>query len=142
MLRSAICISAALVLAGCASAPAPDDSVRVRITAGASAMVAELDDTPTARSFAAQLPLQVLLRDHDATEKVATLSRPLSLDGAPAGADAAVYDIAYYAPLGNFVIYYRDPGYFPGLVRLGRIVAGAETLEAASGPATIERISQ
>lgn len=105
-------------------------------------MVAQLDDTPTARSFVALLPLQLPLRDHEATEKVATLPQKLSLESAPAGADANVYDIAYYAPLGNFVMYYRDPGYFPGLVPLGRIQTGAETLPSAAGTITIETINE
>ena len=141
MLRLAISGMAALALTACAHGPAKENSAhRVRITAGESTVIAQLDNTPTARSFAALLPLQLPLRDHASTEKVATLPQKLSLKDAPVGADAAVYDIAYYAPLGNFVMYYRDPGYFPGLVRIGRIQTGAETLRSASGTVTIEAI--
>ncbi len=131
------------MLTACADGPAEEDNtLRVRIGAGTSAMLAQLDDTPTAKSFAALLPLQLPLRDHESTEKVATLPQKLSIEGAPAGADADVYDIAYYAPLGNFVMYYRDPGYFPGLVRLGRIQTGAANLQSASGTLTIERVTR
>ena len=153
IMRPAIAGTLALLLAACAqgmaseatasaaSAPAEDsNALRVRITAGASIMVAQLDNTATARSFSALLPLQLPLADHASTEKVATLPQKLSVEGAPVGADADVYDIAYYAPLGNFVIYYRDPPYFPGLVRLGRIQTGGETLTSASGTVTIEAI--
>ena len=154
-MRPAIAVALALLTAACtqatagkatafaASAPAEENNaIRVRMTAGASTMIAQLDNTPAAQSFAALLPLQLPLRDHTSTEKVATLPQKLSVQGAPAGADAEVYDIAYYAPLGNFVMYYRDPGYFPGLVRLGRIQMGAETLQSASGTVTIEAITQ
>lgn len=146
LLRSPTTALLALGLAACAhgTASAPTDAsspVRVRITAGASTMVAELDDTPIAREFAALLPLRLPLRDHASTEKVATLPQKLSVEGAPPAADADVYDLAYYAPLGNFVMYYRDPPYFPGLVRLGRIQTGAETVQAASGTVTIETFS-
>ena len=147
MLRSATAGLLALTLAACAHGPARgptevNDAVHVRITAGASTMVAELEDTPAAREFVALLPLQLPIRDHASTEKVATLPQKLSVVGAPAGADADVYDIAYYAPLGNFVMYYRDPGYFPGLVRLGRIQTGAQSLQSASGTVTIEALDQ
>jgi hypothetical protein len=141
--RLAISGSAALALAACTHGPSTENNnLRVRIASGASIMTAELDDTPTARSFAALLPLQLPLMGHEATEKVATLPEKLSLDGAPAGVDANAYHIAYYAPLGNFVMYYRDPGYFPGLVLLGRIQTGAETLSSASGTVTIEAINK
>lgn len=155
VLRLAISGTAALAMAACtqgpdgnpsssiSSAPAEQSIPRqVNITAGASTIVAQLDDTPTAQSFAALLPLRLPLRDHASTEKVAALPQKLSLEGAPAGTDADAYDLAYYAPLGNFVMYYRDPGYFPGLVRLGRIQAGAETLQSASGTVTIEAVGR
>ena len=146
LLRSAIAGAAVLALGACAHGPsiAPaneSNAVRVSITMDESTIVAQLDDTPTARSFVALLPLRLPLRDHAATEKVATLPKKLSLEGAPAGADADAYDLAYYAPLGNFVMYYRDPGYFPGLVRLGRIQMGAETLQSASGTVTIQAVN-
>ena len=141
MLRLALSATAASILTACTHVPAQEPSApRIRITAGASTMVGQLDNMPTARSFAALLPLQVPLRDHASTEKVATLPQELPMEGAPAGSDAGAYDIAYYAPLGNFVMYYRDPGYFPGLVRLGRIQTGAETLRSASGTVTIEAV--
>jgi hypothetical protein len=48
-----------------------------------------------------------------------------------------VGDITYYAPWGNLAIFYRDFGYSPGLVRLGRIDSGIETLAASSGEVTV-----
>ncbi len=146
MPRAATLMMLAAALAACGTGPgvAPaqeSDPVRIRITAGSSTMVAQLDDNPTARDFAALLPLRLPLRDHASTEKVATLPRKLSLEGAPGGADADAYDLAYYAPLGNFVIYYRDPPHYPGLVRIGRIQTGAETVRSASGTVTIETVT-
>jgi len=46
-----------------------------------------------------------------------------------------VGDVAYYAPWGNLVIYYKDFGYSPGLIGLGRIDAG---LEALSVPGSLK----
>lgn len=70
--------------------------------------------------------------DYAATEKVADLPKKLSTQGAPAGADPEVGDIAYYAPWGNLAIYYKDFGYSAGLVRLGRIDSGLGPLQRPS----------
>ena len=50
-------------------------------------------------------------------------------------------DLTYYAPWGNFAIFYKDFRYSAGLIRLGRFDAGMEAIGRA-GPirATIERI--
>lgn len=42
----------------------------------------------------------------------------LSTAGAPEGIGPAVGDIAYYAPWGNLVLFYRDFGYSKGLGRV------------------------
>ena len=54
--------------------------------------------------------------------------------------DPSVGDIAYYAPWGNLAIFYRDFGFSDGLILLGRLDDGAETI-AAPEPlkVTIER---
>jgi len=52
-----------------------------------------------------------------------------------------VGDIAYYAPWGNVAIFCRDIGYSTGLIKLGRVDAGIETLDVrGSLNATIEAI--
>ena len=56
------------------------------------------------------------------------------------GVDPGVGDITYYAPWGNLAIFDRDFGYSRGLVRLGRLDSGVESLRG-HGPVrvTIER---
>ena len=56
-----------------------------------------------------------------ASEKVAKLPRPLTMDGVPPGADPEINDLGYYAPSGDLVFYYGDVGYFNGIVRIGRL---------------------
>src|SRR5688572_27146107 len=116
-------------------------AVKIRIEIGGTSLTATLNDSEAARDFASLLPLTVTLEDYVETEKVATLPRKLSTTGAPSGSDPDVGDIAYYAPWGNLAIYYRDFGYSAGLVKLGRIDSGVETLaRAGNGRATIARI--
>ena len=117
--------------------------MKIRLTINGKSMTATLDDNPAARDFLALLPITLKLEDYASTEKVAYLPRKLSTQGAPAGIDPDVGDIAYYAPWGNLAIFYRDFGYSTGLVRLGRFDAGVEAL-SVRGPlnATIEAVGQ
>lgn len=115
-----------------------ENVVQISIKAGETVLTARLEDSAPARDFAAMLPLRLSLEDYASTEKVADLPRKLSTQGAPAGVDPAVGDIAFYAPWGNLAIYYRDFGHSRGLVRLGRIESGVEGLATLEGPVTIE----
>lgn len=123
--------------------PTPEVAVaptKIRIVLEGRALTATLEQSEAARDFLELLPLTLTLTDYHSTEKVADLPRRLSTKGSPAGVDPDVGDITYYAPWGNLAIFYRDFGYASGLVRLGRLEAGAEAL---SGPGplrvTIER---
>ena len=117
-----------------------EGTMHIRIRAGGRTFTARLEDSAAARDFAAQLPIDLTLKDYASTEKIANLPRQLSTQGAPPGVDPAAGDIAYYAPWGNLAIYYRAFGYSRGLVRLGRIDAGAEALGSFEGRVTIESI--
>jgi hypothetical protein len=96
----------------------------IRITVDGRTLTARLDDNATARDLLDQLPLTLRFRDFNRLEKIAKLPRPLTLDGAPVGADPDVDDLGYYAPSGDLVLYYGDVAYFDGIVRLGRFRHG------------------
>lgn len=104
------------------------------------AITARLDDTPSVRDFITRLPMTLKLEDYAATEKIAYLPEKLTTEGAPAGVDPAIGDIAYYAPWGNIAIFYKDFGYSPGLIKLGEIESGITHLKfSGAKQATIER---
>lgn len=117
------------------------NSMKIRMDVDGVALTATLDDTPTARDFAALLPLTLMLTDYAATEKISDLPGKLSTAGAPGGTSAKAGDIAYYVPWGNLAVFYRGSGYANGLVKLGTIDARAEVL-GRPGPlqVTIERM--
>jgi hypothetical protein len=102
--------------------------VKIRIVVGDKTIPVTLDDNASARDFAALLPLTLTLEDYAATEKIATLSRKLSVAGAPAGMTPQVGDFCYYAPWGNLAIFHKAFNYSAGLVRLGRVESGIEVL--------------
>jgi hypothetical protein len=105
--------------------------MKIRIDVEGTAITATLDDTEVARDFASVLPLSLTLEDYASTEKISDLPRKLSTRGAPAGTDASVGDISYYAPWGNLAVFYRRSGYATGLVKIGAIDAGTEALSRA-----------
>ena len=106
------------------------DGTPIRIAFGDVEVTARLHDNATAHDLAAQLPLTLTVRDHNNAEKTAPLPRELSFDGAPAGHDPAAGDIGYYAPGGDFVLYYdNDAPYFDGIVRIGEFDGDIEAIE-------------
>lgn len=112
------------------------NAMQIRLTVDGKPLAATLLDNATARDLLSLLPVVLTLEDYAATEKIAYLSRKLSIAGAPAGADPSVGDIAYYAPWGNLAFFYREARYAPGLVKLGRIDGGVEALNVA-GPVKV-----
>lgn len=114
----------------------------IQINLGEHVITGSIDDTPTARDFIKQLPLTLELEDYGSTEKIAYPPNKLTSQGAPAGIDPTIGDIAYYAPWGNLALFYKDFGYSKGLIRLGRINNGVEHLiYPGNKKATIKLIS-
>ena len=117
--------------------------MKIRLTINGKSTTATLDDNASASDFAALLPLKLKFDDYHATEKIAYLPRKLSTQGAPAGIAPQIGDIAYYAPWGNIAFFYRDFGYSPGLVRLGRFDSGVEALDVSGSlQVTIEAVAR
>ncbi|TQR87549.1 hypothetical protein D8S82_06840 [Mycobacterium hodleri] len=107
---------------------------------GDTVLTGHLFDNTAARDLAAQLPLTVTFRDLNAAEKTAPLPRKLAVDGMPAGEDPRVGDLGYWAPDGDLVVYYGDVGYWTGIMRLGEIDGGLQSIARQSGDfsATVE----
>ncbi|MFE9449737.1 cyclophilin-like fold protein [Streptomyces sp. NPDC006739] len=113
-------------------------AMNIRLTLDGHPVAATLNDNPTARDFAAQLPLTLSLRDFNQAEKIADLPRKLSTSGAPEGAEPEVGDLAYYAPWNQLATYYRDAPYASGLVILGHMADGGAEQLATADEITIE----
>jgi hypothetical protein len=56
---------------------------------------------------------------------------------APAGTSAQAGDLAYHAPWGNLAIFYGESGYAAGLLKIGHIHSGIETLAEQRGDFTV-----
>ena len=153
VLRTAILFAASLGHAGCSAGSRPGNNssaqvqdlanqkeatMQIRIISGDKVITARLEDTVSARDFAALLPLRVTLKDYASTEKIADLPRALTIEGAPAAIEPVAGDLAYYAPWGNVALFYRDGHRSPRLVRLARIEGDSAQLVSVDGPVSIE----
>lgn len=98
----------------------------LRVTVGTVVLTATLADNPTARDFAALLPLTLTLRDYAGTEKISDLTRPPATTAAPTGYQPTAGDLTYYTPWGNLSLSYMDFSYSRGLIVLGRLDAGLD----------------
>jgi len=63
---------------------------------GTAIASATLDDNESARHFAALLPLELVLKDYAAAEKIADLPGVLPTSGAPPGYVPSASDLSYY----------------------------------------------
>jgi hypothetical protein len=117
-------------------------SMKIKISVGDKEVTATLNDSEAARDFVSLLPLTLTLKDFAKAEKISgELPKRLSTQGAPAGSDPVVGDIAYYAPWGNLALFYRDNVYADGLVILGKIDGDTEAFNTpGSVEATIELV--
>jgi len=108
-------------------------AMKINIRIQDKVITATLTDNATSRDFVSLLPITLTLKDYAATEKVSDLPRRLSTEGAPAGSDPSIGDIAYYSPWGNLAIFYRNFRYSSGLIKLGKIDTGIEELNVPEG---------
>jgi hypothetical protein len=99
----------------------------------------ELNDSQAARDLAAQLPIKTQVKDYSDDEKIFYPAKKLGTSATPETATHAG-DLAYFAPWGDVVMYYRDFGAYPGLYRLGHVVAHQEQIERLTGEITIIRV--
>ena len=99
--------------------------IRIDIEGSKQPLFATLAMTPTVQDFAKQLPLTLILKDYDSTEKIVDLPHKLSTQNAPQGYAGKAGDLTYYAPWGNLAFFYKDStvGYANGLILLGKLDA-------------------
>jgi hypothetical protein len=113
----------------------------ITVAIGDATLHAHLWDNATARDLMSLLPLTLTFNDYNRVEKLSRLPRALSLQGMPRGAGAAPADIGYYAPANDLVLYYRDVGYFPGIMLVGHFDDNVDVIARQTGEFTA-RIEQ
>lgn len=87
-----------------------------------------LYDTPAANALYDMLPLELTFEDFNGIEKISYLPEALPTEGEPDGCDPEIGDLCLYAPWGNLSIFYQDFRESNGLIPLGRVENGIETI--------------
>lgn len=115
--------------------------MKIRLIVGEQVATATLYDNATARDFASLLPLTLTMEDYDTIERVSSLPRKLSMQGAPEGMAPAAGELTHYAPWGNLAIFIKPRSYSRSLLPLGKVDEGLSIL-SRPGPymVHIERV--
>jgi hypothetical protein len=125
--------------AAAASAAEETGSVRITLTVGDQVVGATLADTPAGRAFAAMLPLTVDLQDPFGQAKSGPLSHAIDVAGVARQFHPTTGGIYYWPDGGDLAVFYDALGQgvpSPGLVRLGSVDTGLDTL-ASRGDVTV-----
>jgi hypothetical protein len=116
--------------------------MRIRCRFEDQSFTVTLSENPSAREFAAMLPLDLGIEDYSSNEKIAYLPRKLTEEGGESFSNEAAGDLCYYAPWGNLAFFHGGYRYSSGLIRLGRLDDGPEPLlKRGKFPLRIEHLS-
>ncbi|WP_345986034.1 cyclophilin-like fold protein [Sulfurimonas sp. HSL-1656] len=112
--------------------------MQISVHANGNTTLFQLNDSPAAKALYDQLPLSIEVEDYGSNEKIFYPPKKLATEGTPP-ADAKAGTLAYYAPWGDVVMFYRAFGKAGGLYELGHALSGAEHIQSMSGTVTIEK---
>ena len=112
--------------------------MNIHVTANGKTTVFELNTSPAARDLYAQLPLSITVEDYSDNEKIFYPPKKLNTADTPK-ANAKAGALAYYAPWGDVVMFYKDFGSASGLYELGHAITGGEHIPEMSGTMQIKK---
>jgi quercetin dioxygenase-like cupin family protein len=109
------------------------DSMKILLRVEDKILSATLIDSKTTRDFVSLLPVTLMMNDLFRREKFAHLPRAISEEGKWTHT-YEIGDVAYWSPRPDVAIFYRHDGQeipAPGIIVIGRIDSGVETLNVA-----------
>ncbi len=113
--------------------------MKIRVEANGQSTVYELNGSPAAKALYDQLPLNIEVEDFGGNEKIFYPPRKLSTADTPLAANAKSGTLAYYAPWGDVVMFYKNFGSAAGLYELGHATSGEQYIKMMSGTLRIEQ---
>lgn len=102
---------------------------RIKIKIKNQELIAVMEENSTTKDFLNMLPLTMNFKDFAGAEKISYPPSKMSTKGAPNGYAPKKGDITCYSHWGNLAVFYKDKGYGSGLIYMGHIESGIETLE-------------
>ncbi|WKY47805.1 cyclophilin-like fold protein [Eubacteriaceae bacterium ES3] len=111
--------------------------MKIQVKGNGNTIVYQLNDSLADESLYSQLPMAIKVENYSNDEKIFYPAEKLKTSNTPK-ANAKNGSLAYYAPWGNVVMYYKDFGKASGLYELGQVVSGKENISKLSGEIQIE----
>lgn len=111
--------------------------MKICVKANGNTTVFELNNSQAAQGLYAQLPLSIKVEDYSNNEKIFYPPGKLDTTDTPK-ANARAGTLAYYAPWGDVVMFYKEFGSASGLYELGHAISGSEHIQVMSGTIEIE----
>jgi hypothetical protein len=112
--------------------------MRISVHANGNITLYDLNDSQAAKALYEQLPLTVKVEPYSDNEMIFYPPKKLATDHTPMANDKAG-TLAYYAPWGDVVMFYKDFGSAAGLYELGQAISGTEHIRNLSGTIKIEK---
>lgn len=116
-------------------------NMQISVSSNGHTTVFQLNESQAAKALYAQLPLNIEVENFSTNEKIFYPPKKLTTSETPM-ADAKNGTLAYYAPWGDVVMFYRDFGTASGLYELGHVLSGGEHIKNMSGLIRIEKADQ
>jgi hypothetical protein len=116
--------------------------MKIRVEANGQSALFELNTSPAAKELYVQLPLNIEVEEFGGKEKIFYPPQKLSIADTPLVVKAKAGTLAYYAPWGDVVIFYKEFGSAPGLYELGHAISGKEHIQMMSGSLRITQEKQ
>lgn len=114
-------------------------AIKISVKANGNTTVFELNNSPAARDLYAQLPLSITVENYSDNEKIFYPPKKLNTTDTPLADGGRAGTLAYYAPWGDVVMFYRGFSSAPGLYELGHVTSGSEYIPEMSGSIQIEK---
>ena len=113
----------------------------INVHSNGKSTVFQLNDSQAAKDFYTQMPMNIEVENYSHNEKIFYPPNKLATSNTPL-ANAMTGTLAYYAPWGNVVMFYKDFGTASGLYELGHAFSGIEHIKNLSGTIQIEKVDQ
>ena len=114
-------------------------AIKISVKVNGKTTVFELNNNPAARDLYAQLPLSITVENYSDNEKIFYPPKKLNTTDTPLADGGRAGTLAYYAPWGDVVMFYRGFSSAPGLYELGHVTSGSEYIPEMSGSIQIEK---
>lgn len=115
------------------------NKMKISVESNGKTIVFELNDSDASKEFLNQLPLKIKVEDYASMEKIFYPPNKLSTSNTPL-ANAKKGILAYYAPWGDVVMFYKDFGSAGGLYELGFVTSGIDDIKTLSGTIEITKV--